>query len=233
LSNLNVATATALISTRLSAEIREQFGRPIGQFQAVKHKCAEMIADTERATAAVWDAARAVDEARENNWETAGSKAEFATAVTATLAPAAAQRCTQVHGGIEFTWEHDTNVYYRRALVIVAGFGRKTAYPQRVVDITTSNGMRALDIDLDPGTERLRAEIRAEVAGLKEIPRDEHNTAIAEPAGCCRICPSRGGVPPTWNEYLLAGRATTIYGGTSEVQLNIIAERLVGLLRDR
>ena len=42
------------------AKIREQFGRPIGQFQAIKHKCAEMIADTERATAAVWDAARAI-----------------------------------------------------------------------------------------------------------------------------------------------------------------------------
>jgi len=201
LSNLSVATATALISTLLAAEavgvarwatdtasdyakIREQFGRPIGQFQAVKHKCAEMIADTERATAAVWDAARAVDEARGNDWETAGSKVEFAAAVAATLAPAAAQRCTQdciqVHGGIGFTWEHDTNVYYRRALVIVAGFGRKTAYPQRVVDTATSNGMRALDIDLDPETEKLRAEIRAEVAGLKEIPREERNTAIAE-----------------------------------------------------
>ncbi|WP_343708167.1 acyl-CoA dehydrogenase [Mycobacterium sp.] len=201
LSNLSVATATALISTLLSAEavgvarwatdtasdyakIREQFGRPIGQFQAVKHKCAEMIADTERATAAVWDAARAVDEASENSWDTAGSKFEFAAAVAATLAPAAAQRCTQdciqVHGGIGFTWEHDTNVYYRRALVIAAGFGRKTAYPQRVVDTATGTGMRNLDIDLDPDTAKLRAEIRAEVAGLKEIPREERNTAIAE-----------------------------------------------------
>ena len=201
LSNLDAVTAQALISTLLSAEaigvarwatdtaseyakIREQFGRPIGQFQAVKHKCAEMIADTERATAAVWDAARAVDEARENGWDTAGSKVEFAAAVAATLAPSAAQRCTQdciqVHGGIGFTWEHDTNVYYRRALVIAAGFGRKAAYPQRVVDTATTTGMRTLDIDLDPDTEKMRDDIRAEVAGLKEIPREERNTAIAE-----------------------------------------------------
>ncbi|UMB69171.1 acyl-CoA dehydrogenase [Mycobacterium paraterrae] len=201
LKNLTGATAHALISTLLSAEavgvarwatdtasdyakIREQFGRPIGQFQAVKHKCAEMIADTERATAAVWDAARAVDEARESGWDIEVSNAVFAAAVAATLAPAAAQRCTQdciqVHGGIGFTWEHDTNVYYRRALVIAAGFGRRAAYPQRVVDTATSTGMRALDIDLDPDTAKLRDEIRAEVAGLKEIPREERNTAIAE-----------------------------------------------------
>jgi 3-oxochol-4-en-24-oyl-CoA dehydrogenase len=201
LSNLSVVAAKALISTLLSAEavgvarwatdtasdyakIREQFGRPIGQFQAVKHKCAEMIADTERATAAVWDAARAVDEARENNWDTEGSAVEFAAAVAATLAPAAAQRCTQdciqVHGGIGFTWEHDAGVYYRRALVLAAGFGRRSEYPQRVVDTATTTGMRTLDIDLDPDTEKLRDEIREEVAALKGIAREERNTAIAE-----------------------------------------------------
>src|SRR5271169_2974571 len=201
LSNLSVVTARALISTLLSAEavgvarwatdtaseyakIREQFGRPIGQFQAVKHKCAEMIADTERATAAVWDAARAVDEAHENAWDTEGSAVEFAAAVAATLAPAAAQRCTQdciqVHGGIGFTWEHDTNIYYRRALVLTAGFGRECEYPQRVVDTAAGTGMRKLDIDLDPDTEKLRDEIRAEVAALKAIPREERNIAIAE-----------------------------------------------------
>src|SRR6202011_2139476 len=147
LSSLSRTLARALMSTLLSAEaigvarwatdtasayakIREQFGRPIGQFQAVKHKCAEMIANTERATAATWDAARAVDEASEH--------IEFAAAVAATLAPAAAQHCTQdciqVHGGIGFTWEHDTNVYYRRAIMLAASFGRKSEYPQRVVD---------------------------------------------------------------------------------------------------
>src|SRR6185437_16609999 len=155
------------------AKIREQFGRPIGQFQAIKHKCAEMIADTERATAAVWDAARAIDELRENNTE--NTHFEFAAAVAATLAPAAAQRCTQdciqVHGGIGFTWEHDANVYYRRALMLAACVGRASDYPQKVVDTATTTGMRAVDIDLDPDTEKLRAEIRAEVAALKEIER--------------------------------------------------------------
>ncbi|MBV9321311.1 MAG: acyl-CoA dehydrogenase [Mycobacterium sp.] len=201
LSNLSMIAARALMSTLLSAEavgvarwatdtasayakIREQFGRPIGQFQAVKHKCAEMIADTERATAAVWDAARAIDEAREKKWEIASPAVEFAAAVAATLAPAAAQRCAQdciqVHGGIGFTWEHDTNVYYRRALLLAASFGRRSQYPQRVVHTATTTGMRELDIDLDPDTEKLRADIRAEVAALKAIPREERTAAIAE-----------------------------------------------------
>lgn len=196
LSNLTMTTAHALMSTLLSAEavgvarwatdtasayakIREQFGRPIGQFQAIKHKCAEMITDTERATAAVWDAARALDDAGESS-----SDVEFAAAVAATLAPATAQRCTQdciqVHGGIGFTWEHDTNVYYRRALMLAACFGRGSEYPQRVVDTATTAGMRPVDIDLDPSTEKLRAQIRAEVAALKAMPREPRTVAIAE-----------------------------------------------------
>jgi alkylation response protein AidB-like acyl-CoA dehydrogenase len=199
LSNLSREHARALMSTLLSAEcvgvarwatdtasayakIREQFGRPIGQFQGVKHKCANMIAVTERATAAVWDAARALDEHSEN--ASADSAFEFAAAVAATLAPEATLHCTQdciqVHGGIGFTWEHDTNVYYRRALVLAACFGRASDYPQQVVDLATTTGIRTLDIDLDPDTEKLRDEIRAEVAALKAIPRDERTPAIAE-----------------------------------------------------
>ncbi|WP_046318047.1 acyl-CoA dehydrogenase [Mycobacterium sp. UM_Kg1] len=204
LRNLTEVRARALIATLLSAEaigvarwatdtaaeyakIREQFGRPIGQFQAIKHKCAEMIADTERATAAVWDAARAIDEATEGGapgWEAAAPTVAFATAVAATLAPSAAQRCTQdciqVHGGIGFTWEHDAGVYYRRALILAASFGDRSAYPQQVVDTATVGGMRKIDIDLDPDTEKLRAEIRAEVAALKAMPHDQRTVAIAE-----------------------------------------------------
>ncbi len=203
LANLPQTLARALITTLLSAEcvgvarwatdtaaayakIREQFGRPIGQFQAIKHKCANMIAETERATATVWDAARAIDEERAGSQDD-GEKAsafEFAAAVAATLAPVAAQHCAQdciqVHGGIGFTWEHDTNVYYRRAIVLAAAFGRAADYPQQVVDTATSTGMRSIDIDLDPDTLKLREEIRSEVAALKEIPREERNAAIAE-----------------------------------------------------
>ncbi|WP_445161399.1 acyl-CoA dehydrogenase [Mycobacterium sp. Dal123C01] len=197
LSNLSVDAAQAIVSTLLSAEavgvarwatdtasayakIREQFGRPIGQFQAIKHKCAEMMARTERATAAVWDAARAIGEGIEKP----ESAVQFAAAVAATLAPAAAQSCTQdciqVHGGIGFTWEHDTGIYYRRALGLAAAFGRAADYQLRVVDTATTTGVRKLDLDLDPETEKLRDEIRAEVAALKEIPADQRMDALVE-----------------------------------------------------
>ena len=201
LSNVSQAAGRAIITTLLSAEavgiarwatdtaseyakIREQFGRPIGQFQAIKHKCAGMIATTERATAAVWDAARALDEAAGSGWDNGSTNYEFAAAVAATLAPVAAQHCAQdciqVHGGIGFTWEHDTNIYYRRTLALVAAFGRSTEYPQRVFDTATTTGMRAVKIDLDPATEKMRAEIRAEVDALKAIPREQRAVAIAE-----------------------------------------------------
>ena len=116
------------------AKIREQFGRPIGQFQAIKHKCARMIAETERATAAVWDAARAIDEASQGE-RTLPTRIRVRRRgrrhARAGRRPACAQDCIQVHGGIGFTWEHDTNVYYRRALVLAACFGRAADYPQR------------------------------------------------------------------------------------------------------
>ncbi|MGI9123765.1 MAG: acyl-CoA dehydrogenase, partial [Mycobacterium sp.] len=229
LSSLSQAAGRAIVTTLLSAEavgiarwatdtaseyakIREQFGRPIGQFQAIKHKCAEMIATTERATAAVWDAARAIDEAAESGrdagkWDNEATHYEFAAAVAATLAPAAAQHCAQnciqVHGGIGFTWEHDTNVYYRHTLGLVAAFGRSTEYPQRVFDTATATGMRPLDIDLDPDTEKLREEIRAEVAGLKAIPSEDRKAAIAEGGWVLPYLPKPWGRAATPVEQIL------------------------------
>ncbi len=223
LSNVSQAAGGAIITTLLSGEAvglapraphtpaekpqkRAHFGRPIGQFQAIKHKCAGMIATTERATAAVWDAARAIDEAAESGrdagtWDNESTHYEFAAAVAATLAPAAAQHCAQdciqVHGGIGFTWEHDTNVYYRHTLGLVAAFGRPNEYPRQVFDAATTTGMRPLDIDLDPDTEKLRDAVRAEVAALKAIPGEERKAAIAEGGW---VLPY---LPPPW------GRAAT------------------------
>src|SRR5204863_2507622 len=84
------------------AKVRQQFGRPIAMFQAVKHHCADMLVATELATSAVWDAARAAQHG--------GDQLTYAAALAATLAGPAADLCanldTQVQGGIAMTWEH-------------------------------------------------------------------------------------------------------------------------------
>jgi alkylation response protein AidB-like acyl-CoA dehydrogenase len=93
------------------AKARVQFGRPIGQFQGVKHRCADMLARTELARAATWDAARAVGE--DGNGRDVSVAAAAALAFDAVLR--CAKDCVQTLGGIGFTWEHDAHLYFRRA----------------------------------------------------------------------------------------------------------------------
>jgi alkylation response protein AidB-like acyl-CoA dehydrogenase len=93
------------------AKLRVQFGRPIGSFQAIKHKCADMLLEVESARSAAYYAA----------WAAADASPELA--VVAPLAKAycseafatTAAETIQIHGGIGFTWEHDAHLYYRRA----------------------------------------------------------------------------------------------------------------------
>ncbi len=102
------------------ARERRQFGRPIGQFQGVKHRCANMTARTELARAAVWDAARAAEDPG-----TRGFTAAAAAALTIDAAFETAKDCVQVLGGIGFTWEHDAHVYLRRAIAAAHCWGRR------------------------------------------------------------------------------------------------------------
>src|SRR5207244_8361332 len=92
------------------ARIRVQFGRPIGQFQGVKHRCAEMLARVELARAAVWDAAAAAD-------DLADPGTALAIAAAASLAFDAAfanaKDCVQTLGGIGFTWRENSPINFR------------------------------------------------------------------------------------------------------------------------
>ncbi|GAB2735864.1 acyl-CoA dehydrogenase [Amycolatopsis magusensis] len=158
------------------AAVRVQFGRPIGQFQGVKHKCAGMGVELERARAAVWDAARALDAGE----ETAG----FAAAVAAVVAPDAAVRCgadcIQVLGGIGFTWEHDAHLYYRRALTLRALLGRGTEWTEAVARQALDGVTRATRIDLPEGSERIRAGVRRELAVIAALSPDEQLVALGD-----------------------------------------------------
>ena len=93
------------------AKDRYQFGRPIGSFQAVKHRCADMLVDVECARSAVQYAAWAADEAPDELPAVAAVTASF----TAQAYVDCANRNIYVHGGIGFTWEHDAHLYLRRA----------------------------------------------------------------------------------------------------------------------
>ena len=93
------------------AGVREQFGQKIGQFQAIKHLCAEMLETAESVTAAAWDVA-SVAFTDDEQWAYA---ADVAGAVALDGAVRNAQACIQVLGGIGFTFEHDAHFYLRRA----------------------------------------------------------------------------------------------------------------------
>ena len=139
------------------AKVREQFGRTIATFQAVKHHCANMLVAAESAVACVWDAARAAGEDEQ--------QFRLIAAAAATLALPAyvrnAELNIQVHGGIGFTWEHDAHLHLRRALTVQALLGGDGPATD-VFELTATGLKRANSLDLPPEAEELRAEIRAE-----------------------------------------------------------------------
>jgi len=155
------------------AKIRHQFGRPIGQFQAVKHRCARMLTGAEQAAAAVWDAARTPP----------GRDREFASAVTAVIAldaaVDAANDCIQTLGGIGYTWEHDAHLYYRRALSLRALLGPSLEWRERVAAMATDGAMRAPRVELPDGDAEFRAAVRTELAEISNVTGSERTARLA------------------------------------------------------
>jgi alkylation response protein AidB-like acyl-CoA dehydrogenase len=156
------------------AKVREQFGRPIGTFQAVKHHCANMLVDAEQATAVAWDAARA---------GVADGQAELASAVAAALALPAFARCcqlnVQVHGGIGYTWEHDAHLYVRRSGAVSAVFGPDRAL-EDVARLAAAGVKRSYAIDLPPEAEAFRAEVRKFAERYLALPDDHKRKALSD-----------------------------------------------------
>ena len=118
---LGIALATTDLAVAYATQ-REQFGRLIGSFQAVKHLCADMLTRAEVARAAVYAAAVLLDDP-----QAGGDEQDRAVHAAALLAADAAERngkaCVQVHGGMGFTWEVDAHLYLKRAMVLTADLG--------------------------------------------------------------------------------------------------------------
>jgi alkylation response protein AidB-like acyl-CoA dehydrogenase len=161
------------------AKVRHQFGRPIGQFQGVKHRCARMLAQAEQAEAAVWDAVRAAGDA-----ELPGPQRRFAAAVAAALAPDAAvtcaSECIQVLGGIGYTWEHDAHLYYRRALSLRALLGESGHWAAEATRLALAGDRRPVSVELPEQAEPVREQVRTELAAIAAAEHAEHARLLAD-----------------------------------------------------
>jgi len=116
------------------AKDRQQFGRPIGAYQAVSHRCAQMLLETENARSAVYGAAWAAD-AEPESLPLAASTAKAYASDAGWRVPDAS---IQVHGGIGFTWEHDLHFFLKRGRSNAAIFGDAKWHRERVADTVLS-----------------------------------------------------------------------------------------------
>lgn len=156
------------------AKVREQFGRTIGTFQAVKHHAANMLVAAEVATAATWDAARA-DEL-DSAW--------FAAAVAAAHAIRAqvfnAQNNIQLHGGIGYTWEHDAHLYLRRARMLAALMTDGADPLLDVVEGQRTGQAHGASFTLPPEADDHRSAAREVATRVKALPTDQQRDALVE-----------------------------------------------------
>lgn len=111
---------------------RHQFGRPIGSFQAIKHRLADMLVDRERARSAAMYALAVLDEDGATDVDVAVA---VASSVCADAVTASAYEAIQLHGGIGFTWEHSAHFYLRRALGDEGAFGGGRQARRSIADL--------------------------------------------------------------------------------------------------
>jgi alkylation response protein AidB-like acyl-CoA dehydrogenase len=113
------------------AKDRVQFGRPIGSFQAVKHRCADMLVDVEGMRSSEYWAAWCIGAGHDD-----GSVAASTAKVWCSDASKRVMASSlQVHGGIGFTWEHDMHLFLKRAQLDQVSFGDASFHRQRLADL--------------------------------------------------------------------------------------------------
>lgn len=166
------------------ARTREQFGSVIGRFQAIKHRCVDMLVRYEMASATCWDALQAEPSERQL-WVRMAAEAALPAAVTS------AKDTIQILGGMGFTWEHDAHRYLRRATALEAlaecGHERRRRIGELVgAGIRQERSLDLGDQDIDGVAQRARACIQ-EIEGL-------------DPVEARRIMADRGYLTPHWPE---------------------------------
>ena len=156
------------------AKVREQFGRTIGTFQAVKHHAANMLVNAEETTAAAWDAARADD--LDSAW--------FPAAVAAAHAIRTqifnVQYNIQLHGGIAYTWEHDAHLYLRRARTLAALMEEGGDPLLDIVEGQRTGQAHGATFTLPTEADAYRSQAREAVAHLQSLPDDKQRDFLVD-----------------------------------------------------
>jgi 3-oxochol-4-en-24-oyl-CoA dehydrogenase len=157
------------------ARERVQFGRPIGTFQAVKHRCADLLVLAEQMNALAWDAARA---------DLAAPDGQLAVAAAAAIgldgAVRAAEDCIQVLGGIGFTWEHDAHLYLRRALSVRQLLGPTSTWRAATASLARSGVRRSLAVELPAEAEAFRTEVQEFIGSLAGLDPAQVRRRLAD-----------------------------------------------------
>ncbi|MFL6089961.1 MAG: acyl-CoA dehydrogenase family protein [Aeromicrobium sp.] len=157
------------------AKVREQFGQPIGRFQAVKHLCAGMLETVEAISAVAWDAATTADQDGQGDLA-----ADVAAAIALDGAVQVAQDCIQVLGGIGFTFEHSAHLYLRRAVALRSWLGAGDRHAARLASRVVAGERRQLEIDLGGADAGVRPEVREQVAAIAALPDAERRDALVD-----------------------------------------------------
>ena len=194
---------------------REQFGRPVGAFQALQHKAAVLLVNSELAAATAWDAVRAADESVEQHRLAAASAAVIAIGT----APDLVLDALLMFGAIGYTWEHDTHLYWRRATSLAASLGPLTHWSREVGELARTQ-KRSTAVNLGDVESEFRAWV-AETLDRAQALQNDHPSDDARNPGLASG-PQRDLLA---REGLVAPTLPAPWGvGATAVQQVIIAE---------
>lgn len=129
------------------AKERLQFGRPIGSFQAVKHRVADMLVEQEHARSAAYYAAWSLQDGSDDP----DLVASIAQATCSAAFTRIAKDTVQVHGGIGFTWEHQTHLYFKRAFTDAALLGSAEDHRSRIAEFVLDGITSDYDVPVATG----------------------------------------------------------------------------------
>lgn len=148
--------------------IREQFGKVIGTFQALQHNAAMLLVNSELATAAAWDAIRAVDEPLDQHRIAAAGAAVIAISPIPDLVLDA----LTMLGAIGFTWEHDVHLYWRRAISLAGSIGPANRWARRLGELTCTQ-TRDMSVNLGDAESEFRSWVAETLDAALQLRNDK------------------------------------------------------------